>query len=151
MSYGPDPFDNFRRSASYVDRNLQVSQAGRSFRSAANEVPPSFGKSLFAPDCVVADAVGVEPVSASNFPANREINREISRILLLNPTHAAKFDNECSGLDGNSLLVQTGNIFQGTGNLQRKNRHPKPRHKPNLKSVTVVEPSKSPVIKAGRR
>jgi len=53
MSYGPDPFDNFRRSASYVDRNLQVSQAGRSFRSAANEVPPSFGKSLFAPDCVV--------------------------------------------------------------------------------------------------
>ena len=29
------------------------------------EVPPSFGKSLFAPDCVVADAVAVEPVSAS--------------------------------------------------------------------------------------
>jgi hypothetical protein len=76
MSYGPDPFDNFRRSASYVDRNLQVSQAGRSFRSAANEVPPSFGKSLFAPDCVVADAVAIEPVSAFSFPANREINRE---------------------------------------------------------------------------
>jgi|SRR6516165_9461726 len=75
MSYGPDPFDNFRRSASYVDRNLQVSQAGRSFRSAANEVPPSFGKSLFAPDCVVADAVAVEPVSGLKFPANREFNR----------------------------------------------------------------------------
>src|SRR5215469_9092593 len=74
MSYGPDPFDNFRRSASYVDRNLQVSQAGRSSRSAANEVPPSFGKSLFAPDWVVAHAVAVEPVSASKFPSNWEIN-----------------------------------------------------------------------------
>jgi hypothetical protein len=27
-------------------------------------------------DCVVADAVDLEPVSASKFPANREINRE---------------------------------------------------------------------------
>jgi hypothetical protein len=27
-------------------------------------------------DCVVADAVVVEPVSAPKFPANREINRE---------------------------------------------------------------------------
>ena len=29
-----------------------------------------------ANDIMVADAVAVEPVSASNFPANREINRE---------------------------------------------------------------------------
>jgi hypothetical protein len=34
-------------------------------------------------DCVVADAVGCEPVSASKFPANREINREFRRIRLL--------------------------------------------------------------------
>ncbi len=29
---------------------------------------------------MVADAVAVEPVSASDFPANREINRENRRI-----------------------------------------------------------------------
>jgi hypothetical protein len=37
------------------------------------------GKSLFVWDYVVADAVAVEPVSASHFPANREINREFFR------------------------------------------------------------------------
>ena len=31
-------------------------------------------------DCVVADAVAVEPVSTPKFPANREINREFCRI-----------------------------------------------------------------------
>jgi hypothetical protein len=38
------------------------------------------GKSLLAADCVVADAVTVEPVSTPKFPANREINREFCRI-----------------------------------------------------------------------
>ena len=33
-------------------------------------------KSLHMQDCVVADAVGFEPVSTPKFPANREINRE---------------------------------------------------------------------------
>jgi hypothetical protein len=33
------------------------------------------GKSLWRSECVVADAVAVEPVSARNFPANREKNR----------------------------------------------------------------------------
>src|SRR6516162_2761726 len=37
------------------------------------------GKSQFAQDCVVADAVTVEPVSATKFPANRENNREFCR------------------------------------------------------------------------
>ena len=36
------------------------------------------GKSLVARECVVADAVDVEPVSASEFPANREKNGEFS-------------------------------------------------------------------------
>ena len=34
-------------------------------------------------DCVVADAVALETVSASKFPANREINREFRRIRTL--------------------------------------------------------------------
>jgi hypothetical protein len=31
-------------------------------------------------DCVVADAVTIEPVSIAKFPANREINREFHQI-----------------------------------------------------------------------
>jgi hypothetical protein len=34
-------------------------------------------------NCVVADAVLIEPVSTPKFPANREINREFRRIRLL--------------------------------------------------------------------
>ena len=37
---------------------------------------PKVGKSPFDRDCVVADAVYVERVSTTKFPANREINRE---------------------------------------------------------------------------
>ena len=33
-------------------------------------------------DCVVADAVVCEPVSAAKFPANREKNREFCRIVV---------------------------------------------------------------------
>jgi hypothetical protein len=36
-------------------------------------------------NCVVADAVRVEPVSTPKFPANRENNREFRRIRLLGP------------------------------------------------------------------
>ena len=36
------------------------------------------GKDFEAPEKVVADAVAIEPVSASQFPANREKNREFS-------------------------------------------------------------------------
>jgi hypothetical protein len=38
------------------------------------------GKTRFDRECVVADAVTCEPVSAAEFPANREINREFCRI-----------------------------------------------------------------------
>jgi len=37
-------------------------------------------KTGFDKECVVADAVAVEPVSASKFPANKEIYREFCRI-----------------------------------------------------------------------
>ncbi len=40
----------------------------------------TFRKSPVAHDCVVVDAARCEPVSASKFPANREINREFRRI-----------------------------------------------------------------------
>ena len=37
-------------------------------------------KRIHVLECVVADAVAVEPVSTPEFPANREINREFRRI-----------------------------------------------------------------------
>jgi hypothetical protein len=42
---------------------------------------PKAGKSPFDWECVVADAVVFEPVSTIEFPANREINREIAKNL----------------------------------------------------------------------
>jgi hypothetical protein len=49
------------------------------------ESPQSGGQ----PDCVVADAVTVEPVSDLKFPANREKNREFRRIHPLRPILSA--------------------------------------------------------------
>jgi hypothetical protein len=43
------------------------------------DISPAAGKSLQMGDCLVADAAMVEPVSAAQFPANREINREFRR------------------------------------------------------------------------
>ena len=64
---------------------------------------------------MVADAVGIEPVSASQFPANREKNREffdfgsVLRIrALISPTVTRAFEP-------NSLLIGTGNFSGGTG------------------------------------
>jgi hypothetical protein len=42
---------------------------------------PIVGKSLLVADCVVADAVAVEPVSTPKFPANREKNREFCKLV----------------------------------------------------------------------
>ena len=70
-------------------------------------------------DCLVADAVQVEPVSAAKFPANREKNREFRKIVAsrapeipIVPRHRAS--------DANSLLNRTGNYFGRTGNLDAR-------------------------------
>ena len=49
-----------------------------------------FGKSLCISDCVVADAVVVEPVSIVGFPANREKNRDFRNSLLFLGPDAAR-------------------------------------------------------------
>jgi len=41
------------------------------------DLKPSYVTRTQVGDCVVADAVTVEPVSTPNFPANRENDREI--------------------------------------------------------------------------
>jgi hypothetical protein len=79
-------------------------------------------KSLFAWDCVVADAVAVEPVSQVGFPANREINREFCQFCPYSQPPLLDSRNDSAGLERNSLLVRTGNIFCGTGNLPQANR-----------------------------
>jgi hypothetical protein len=71
-------------------------------------------------NCVVAHAVKVEPVSIAQFPANREINRDIRRIrpreTILNRRHASKITD----LQQNSLISRTGNYFEETGNFTQR-------------------------------
>jgi hypothetical protein len=81
-------------------------------------------------ECVVADAVAIEPVSASKFPANREINREFCEILaaatLFAPQSASKFN----GFERNSLSKVTGNFLRVTGNWLPQNREMQEGWKP---------------------
>jgi hypothetical protein len=55
------------------------------------------GKSRSLKECMVADAVAVELVSASKFPANREIYREFCRI---RPSGANSNVNKRANSDG---------------------------------------------------
>jgi hypothetical protein len=69
---------------------LSNASQGEFLRSRTTRANPAFfaghlqvsGKSRGSKECVVADAVGIEPVSASQFPDNREIIREFCRIEL---------------------------------------------------------------------
>jgi hypothetical protein len=69
----------------------------------------------------VADAVAVEPVSASKFPANREINREFCQFCPYLQPALLDSRNDFASLRRNSLPIRAGNISQGTGKLQPKN------------------------------
>lgn len=59
-------------------------------------------------ECVVADAVVVEPVSKGRFPANREKNRDLSAKCQSSPPPAATISSIFGGLRGNSLRDGTG-------------------------------------------
>jgi len=59
--------EKFTETAAETKLTPQLGQLGASYQTA--------GKSLRTSECVVADAVAVEPVSARKFPANREKNR----------------------------------------------------------------------------
>ena len=47
---------------------------------------------------MVADAVVIEPVSASNFPANREINREFCKLTPISSIMQVRFGNDLGDL-----------------------------------------------------
>jgi hypothetical protein len=66
---------------------------------------------------VVADAVQIEPVSASEFPANREINREFFDFGPLFADFWLHSASKFNHLQQNSLRNGTGNFFGVTGNL----------------------------------
>src|SRR6516162_2385315 len=57
------------------------------------------GKSPFVQDCVVADAVAVEPVSQVKFPANREINREFCQFSPDSQPALLSSRNDSAGLE----------------------------------------------------
>jgi len=63
----------------------------------------------------VADAVAIEPVSASKFPAIREINREFLRFQKLQGYFLLKMTNNHSHLRGIFPLRQTGNFSVASG------------------------------------
>ena len=77
---------------------------------------PIVGKSLLVADCVVADAVAVEPVSTPKFPANREINREFCRIRPLGAIFKPDTRVNSEACSEIPYFNGTGNYFEGTGN-----------------------------------
>ena len=86
----------------------------------------STGKSPHSLECVVADAVGFEPVSTAKFPANREINREFFNFWAKPQLRARHSSNDSVDLEQNSLLNRTGNFCEGTGSFERKNKEFEP-------------------------
>ena len=75
-------------------------------------------------NCVVADAVLVEPVSTAKFPANREINRECCRIAVLVASEAVN-NGFVTGLskripyttEQGIILAEQGTLGARTGNF----------------------------------
>jgi hypothetical protein len=71
---------------------------------------------------VVADAVAVEPVSASEFPANREKNREFRQFCPLTAIFASNSIGKFNHLQQNSLRNETGNLSEDNTELNLSNR-----------------------------
>jgi len=69
------------------------------------------GKDFEAPEKVVADAVAIEPVSASQFPANREKNREFSEFKAIARISVAT-KPMISGLLGQTPVAANREIFR---------------------------------------
>jgi hypothetical protein len=79
----------------------------------AETAPRRAGKSLRTPpECVVADAVDVEPVSALASPANREDLKFAQNIAIAIASYAVIRGFVAK----NSLLIRTGKDFGRTGN-----------------------------------
>jgi hypothetical protein len=72
-------------------------------------------------ECVVADAVDLEPVSSAQFPANREINREFRRIRPLSAI--LKADTRANSEASSEFPTRRNREFlRKAGNLCRVNR-----------------------------
>src|SRR5262245_32337398 len=125
-------FPGQRKMRHYVARSTDQ---GSRRRSGWNKTPPIRGlsrvlrKSPQTCDCVVADAVGFERVSASRFPANREINRECyqirppSGILAAgNRTDSIPCDRIPYGTEEGFFCGISGDFFYGTGKIFFPNR-----------------------------
>jgi hypothetical protein len=85
------------------------------------------GKHRFASDCVVADALWIEPVSTPKFPANREINREfcgfwrLAAILTPNRRAGSMVYNQIPYATEQGIFKRvSGKSFQGTGNFHAR-------------------------------
>ena len=98
-------------------RKAELDEVVRIFESFLNakssrsypEIESFLGRPDSSKECVVADAVAIEPVSASQFPANREKNREICNSGAASPNRWHSSPNDFGAFCPNSLLVRTGN------------------------------------------
>jgi hypothetical protein len=79
-------------------------------------------KRRFASDCVVVDAVRIEPVSTAKFPANRENNREFLRILVFGCDFDTQSARQFNGFQLNSLCNRTGNFQTRIREIFSRNR-----------------------------
>ena len=68
---------------------------------------------------MVADAVAFEPVSTSEFPANREKNREF---FWINWDFGGQCASQFNRLQQDSLINGTGNFFGLAGNFSGMSR-----------------------------
>ena len=73
-------------------------------------------------NCVVADAVPVEPVSAPKFPANREINREFRQIRLVGAILHADTRANSEAFSKFPYATEQGNFLKEQGICTREQR-----------------------------
>ena len=102
------------KSPSWLTRSPQGAECQPQSPPIADYLPIS-ERLPSSKECVVADAVAIEPVSAPQFPANREKNREFCNFGTISRIRSAQEARDFRAFRPNSLL-------KGTGNFWRENR-----------------------------
>jgi hypothetical protein len=109
-----------RRKGPRRSTDRQQRQSTRTKTHQFDAIRTAPGKSLFVWDCVVADAVAVEPVSAWKFPPNREKYREFCSNERNSRAVAIKKSRQVGTLDEIPCATEQGILGDVTGKHFRK-------------------------------